>query len=172
MDFLHHHHGCLHIGVYRMPAAEPLVMPACPLAIQQALDLIFNQGALSLEHIHIHTRQRGLAGYYQRGYLCRRNNARRAAGIACLRKRATASSPRHRARREGARAQPGAFQTLSAVPCFRGSLSSLVSHTACRCVLQSFGIYTDRAGKTCGGRTASFGHELQDAKTYAAWGVD
>ena len=38
-----------------MPDAEPLVMPACPLAIQQALDLIFNQGALSLEHIHIHT---------------------------------------------------------------------------------------------------------------------
>lgn len=32
---------------------------------------------------------------------------------------------------------PGAFQTLSAVLCFRGSLSSLLSHTACRCVLQA-----------------------------------
>jgi hypothetical protein len=33
-------------------------MPACPLAIQQALDLIFNQGVLPLEHSH--TRQRAL----------------------------------------------------------------------------------------------------------------
>ena len=36
----------------------------------------------------------------------------------------------------------------------------------------SFGIYTDRAGKTCGGRVASLGHEALDAKTYASWGVD
>ena len=36
----------------------------------------------------------------------------------------------------------------------------------------SFGIYTDRAAKTCGGRTGSFGHESIDPETYAQWGVD
>ena len=36
----------------------------------------------------------------------------------------------------------------------------------------SFGIYTDRAAKTCGGRVASLGHEVQDAHAYAKWGVD
>ena len=35
-----------------------------------------------------------------------------------------------------------------------------------------FGIYSDAGVKTCGGRPGSRGHEYQDAKQYAAWGVD
>lgn len=35
-----------------------------------------------------------------------------------------------------------------------------------------FGIYTDAGTKTCQGRPGSYGHEEQDARTYAAWGVD
>ena len=35
-----------------------------------------------------------------------------------------------------------------------------------------FGIYSDAGEKTCGGRPGSLGHEYQDARQYAAWGVD
>ncbi len=35
-----------------------------------------------------------------------------------------------------------------------------------------FGIYSSPGPTTCGGHTGSFGHELQDAATYARWGVD
>lgn len=35
-----------------------------------------------------------------------------------------------------------------------------------------FGIYSDAGWKTCGGRPGSRGHEFQDARTYAGWGVD
>jgi alpha-galactosidase len=35
-----------------------------------------------------------------------------------------------------------------------------------------FGIYTDAGLKTCQGRPGTYGHEAQDARTYAAWGVD
>lgn len=35
-----------------------------------------------------------------------------------------------------------------------------------------FGIYSDAGSKTCAGRPGSQGHEYQDAKTYASWGVD
>ena len=35
-----------------------------------------------------------------------------------------------------------------------------------------FGIYSDAGRTTCGGRPGSQGHEYQDARTYAAWGVD
>ena len=35
-----------------------------------------------------------------------------------------------------------------------------------------FGIYTDAGTKTCQGRPGTYGHEVQDARTYAAWGVD
>ena len=35
-----------------------------------------------------------------------------------------------------------------------------------------FGIYSDAGRKTCGGRPGSQGHEFQDARQYAAWGVD
>ena len=34
------------------------------------------------------------------------------------------------------------------------------------------GIYSDVGSKTCGGYPASRGHEYQDAKTFAGWGVD
>jgi alpha-galactosidase len=34
------------------------------------------------------------------------------------------------------------------------------------------GLYSDAGWKTCGGRPGSRGHEYQDARTYAAWGVD
>jgi alpha-galactosidase len=35
-----------------------------------------------------------------------------------------------------------------------------------------FGVYSSPGPKTCGGYTGSYGHELQDARTYASWGVD
>ena len=35
-----------------------------------------------------------------------------------------------------------------------------------------FGIYTDAGTKTCQGRPGTLGHEVQDARTYASWGVD
>jgi alpha-galactosidase len=35
-----------------------------------------------------------------------------------------------------------------------------------------FGIYSSPGPKTCGGRPGSYGHEEQDARSYAAWGVD
>ena len=35
-----------------------------------------------------------------------------------------------------------------------------------------FGIYSDAGDKTCAGRPAGRGHEYQDARQYAAWGVD
>jgi alpha-galactosidase len=34
------------------------------------------------------------------------------------------------------------------------------------------GLYSDRGTATCAGLPGSYGHETQDAKTYAAWGVD
>jgi alpha-galactosidase len=35
-----------------------------------------------------------------------------------------------------------------------------------------YGIYSDAGSSTCRGRPGSKGHELQDARTYADWGVD
>jgi len=35
-----------------------------------------------------------------------------------------------------------------------------------------FGIYSDAGALTCGGRPGSAGHEFQDARQYARWGVD
>jgi len=35
-----------------------------------------------------------------------------------------------------------------------------------------FGIYSSPGPKTCGGYEGSYGHEVQDAATFAAWGVD
>ncbi|HEX7761507.1 MAG TPA: glycoside hydrolase family 27 protein [Caulobacteraceae bacterium] len=35
-----------------------------------------------------------------------------------------------------------------------------------------FGIYSDAGAKTCAGRPGSRGHEYQDARQYASWGVD
>ncbi len=35
-----------------------------------------------------------------------------------------------------------------------------------------FGIYSSPGPRTCGGKTGSYEHELQDARTWARWGVD
>jgi alpha-galactosidase len=35
-----------------------------------------------------------------------------------------------------------------------------------------FGLYTDAGTHTCQGRPGTLGHEAQDARTYASWGVD
>jgi alpha-galactosidase len=35
-----------------------------------------------------------------------------------------------------------------------------------------FGLYSDAGDKTCAGRPGSMGHEYQDARMYASWGVD
>lgn len=35
-----------------------------------------------------------------------------------------------------------------------------------------FGIYSSPGEKTCGGFTGSYGHEVQDARLFASWGVD
>ena len=35
-----------------------------------------------------------------------------------------------------------------------------------------FGLYSDAGTKTCGGRPGGRGYEFQDARQYAAWGVD
>src|SRR6185437_1289748 len=35
-----------------------------------------------------------------------------------------------------------------------------------------FGLYTGPGPKTCAGANASYGHEVQDAKMFASWGVD
>src|SRR5437868_29023 len=35
-----------------------------------------------------------------------------------------------------------------------------------------FGIYSSPGPKTCGGYLGSYGHERQDANTYASWGID
>ena len=35
-----------------------------------------------------------------------------------------------------------------------------------------FGLYSCAGTNTCGGRPGSLGHEIQDARSYAAWGVD
>ena len=35
-----------------------------------------------------------------------------------------------------------------------------------------FGLYSDAGTQTCGGRPGSRGYEYQDARQYAAWGVD
>jgi alpha-galactosidase len=35
-----------------------------------------------------------------------------------------------------------------------------------------FGIYTDAGRHTCQGRPGTYGHEVQDARTFADWGVD
>ena len=35
-----------------------------------------------------------------------------------------------------------------------------------------FGIYSSPGPKTCGGYLGSYQHEIQDATTYAKWGID
>ena len=40
------------------------------------------------------------------------------------------------------------------------------------CLGLKMGIYSDRGTQTCSGRPGSYGYETQDARTYAAWGID
>lgn len=51
-----------------------------------------------------------------------------------------------------------------------GNMKTLVDHVH-RLGLR-FGIYSSPGPTTCGGHTGSYGHELQDARTYARWGID
>ncbi len=53
---------------------------------------------------------------------------------------------------------------------FPSGMKSLVDYVHSKGL--KFGIYTDIAEKTCAGMPGSFGYEIQDAKTYAEWGVD
>jgi alpha-galactosidase len=53
---------------------------------------------------------------------------------------------------------------------FPGGIKALADYVHSKGL--KFGIYSDAGRKTCGGRPGSQGHEYQDAKTYAAWGVD
>ena len=51
-----------------------------------------------------------------------------------------------------------------------GSLKSLADYVHSKGL--KFGTYTDRGNLTCGGKPGALNHEIQDALTYADWGVD
>jgi alpha-galactosidase len=53
---------------------------------------------------------------------------------------------------------------------FKSGMKALADYVHSRGLL--FGIYSDAGTKTCEGRPGSYGHVEQDARTYAAWGVD
>jgi alpha-galactosidase len=53
---------------------------------------------------------------------------------------------------------------------FPGGIAALADYVHCRGL--KLGVYGDRGAKTCAGRPGSYGHETQDANTFAAWGVD
>ena len=53
---------------------------------------------------------------------------------------------------------------------FPGGIRALADYVHSKGLL--FGIYTCAGSKTCAGRPASLGYEYQDARQYAAWGVD
>ncbi len=53
---------------------------------------------------------------------------------------------------------------------FPGGIPKLVEYIHARGL--KAGIYTDLGPKTCAGYEGSFGHEEQDARTFAAWGID
>jgi alpha-galactosidase len=53
---------------------------------------------------------------------------------------------------------------------FPGGIKALADYVHSKGLL--FGIYTCAGSKTCAGRPASLGYEYQDARQYAAWGVD
>ena len=53
---------------------------------------------------------------------------------------------------------------------FPSGIKSLVDYVHSKGL--KFGIYSDAGTKTCAGRPGSKGFELEDAETYAAWGVD
>lgn len=51
-----------------------------------------------------------------------------------------------------------------------GDMKKLADYVHAKGLL--FGLYSSPGPTTCGGHTGSFGHEFQDARTYARWGVD
>jgi alpha-galactosidase len=53
---------------------------------------------------------------------------------------------------------------------FPGGIKALADYIHSKGLL--FGIYTDAGTNTCEGRPGTLNHEEQDARTYAAWGVD
>jgi alpha-galactosidase len=53
---------------------------------------------------------------------------------------------------------------------FPGGIKALADYVHSKGL--KFGIYSDAGTKTCAGRPGSWGYEFQDARQYAAWGVD
>src|ERR1700757_3361883 len=67
---------------------------------------------------------------------------------------------------EGQRNAQGEIQTNSKFPDMK-ALADYVHSKGLK-----FGIYSSPGPKTCAGYEGSYGHEQQDANTYASWGVD
>ncbi|HZY63068.1 MAG TPA: glycoside hydrolase family 27 protein [Edaphobacter sp.] len=67
---------------------------------------------------------------------------------------------------EGERDANGNIQTNSKFPDMK-ALADFVHSKGLK-----LGIYSSPGPKTCAGYEGSYGHELQDARTYAAWGID
>ncbi len=67
---------------------------------------------------------------------------------------------------EGGRDAQGNIQTNSKFPDMK-ALADFVHSKGLK-----LGIYSSPGDKTCAGFEGSLGHEAQDAKTYAAWGID
>src|SRR5665213_1040601 len=67
---------------------------------------------------------------------------------------------------EGQRDAQGNIQTNSKFPDMK-ALADYVHSKGLK-----LGIYSSPGPKTCGGYPASYGHEQQDANTYAGWGID
>ncbi|WP_413625669.1 glycoside hydrolase family 27 protein [Luteibacter sp. Lutesp34] len=67
---------------------------------------------------------------------------------------------------EGERSKTGEIQTNEKF----GDMSALAAYVHARGL--KLGIYSSPGAKTCAGFAGSHGHEEQDARTYAAWGVD
>lgn len=67
---------------------------------------------------------------------------------------------------EGARAADGEIQTNAKF----GDMKALADYVHARGL--KLGIYSSPGPTTCAGFAASYGHEQQDARTWAAWGID
>jgi alpha-galactosidase len=67
---------------------------------------------------------------------------------------------------EGTRDSSGVIQTNNKFPDMK-ALADYVHSKGLK-----LGIYSSPGPKTCAGYEGSYGHEAQDAKTYAAWGID
>jgi alpha-galactosidase len=53
---------------------------------------------------------------------------------------------------------------------FKGGMKGLADYVHSKGL--KFGVYSDAGARTCEGRPASNGYEVEDARQYAAWGVD